>query len=1113
MEGKKKYFVLVLFLLLALMIFAFANPITDDGKEFQDNGNDETEQVEKPEVIVDTEDNNENNVPVVRPVQPVQNNQTAEEQEDEIDTTYEDALAAVEYAEASYKAEDVEKAKELVNKVTDTTKKGELEDRLAEVEAGIEVMELIEELEYQVGKATEREDIVSAKDYRDENEVAKKLDALTNEEVKEALQERLDKVSKILDDETAPVVNIKNNEAFKEDVTITVEDDNEFYMYLSKDGEEAEKVENNHKTTGEGIYTLTVVDKALNETTIRFVVDGTAPVFKGLENTKHYDEFTVEVEDISEVTIMISKDGEEEKEIANNTKVTEEGTYKITATDEAGNTTTYWVAIDNTAPTIERTSEEEYPTLDQTVTVKDKFLTKVTVEGPELEGTYTREDFTVGEKNENFAIEFNFTKEGTYTITATDKKGLTTTETFTIDKTAPLINGLEKCKYWYNTAVKPELVEENIESYTLNGEAYDGKEITEDGHYVLVAKDKAGYETEVKFAIDQTDPTITEVENNKFYNTTVKPVIKDENFAYATINKLPYIPGTPIFLYGKYELVAYDKAGNSTKVNFTIDNIKPKILLLDRIEYISGKYLPIKPVILEQYIDTIVVKKNGVVIPYEKDQQLTDDATYEITVTDKAGNTETVTFTMDSVSPTAMIKPAQLGVVSQLDLNNLEVVDSLDDLNLALLNKDVLLTEDAEFLLFKKSKDINVLDKNIPIYKPVKMPEDKVIDEEGQYYLVAYDKAYNVTAIAFTVDRTAPVISGLEEGKEFYNTDVTITVTEANPYLFLGQDATVTVSEKGTLFPTLKTYKANEAFTLSKDGIYTIKAKDIAKNETKEITFTIDKTAPVINININGELQQSNTSYTDIIATVDETNLTTETNEIKPNVYVKDGEEYKLVEENATALDLSVNGVEYKLVYTYTDKANNTTTKEVYTKVVNIIHEVRFNKTSYEGTFTGSKHNVPTDAIYVEIKDGVETTLTGTEITYTASEDMINVGEYTITASVGTVSTTATYKINPAELTVEFNDDKTVSVTFEDGTDASSYVAFKYYAWGKKQSSLFGRPIEVPAIVEVTQPPVDKEYYVTVSATENVTIAGAADIDLTWLIEGLRINGKFHKYN
>lgn len=1126
MESKRKYFVLILFLLLALMIFAFANPIVEESTDFTDN-NKGTEEVEKPEVIIDTEKEDEdiNYIPVVRPVQKEETTEDKKEEvKEEIDTTYEEALAAVEYAEATYKTEDVKKAKELVNKVTDTTKKGELEDRLAEVEAGIEVMELIEELEYQVAKAKERKDINTAKDYRDEKEVAKKLEALTNEDVKEALQERLDKVSKILDDETAPVVNIKNNEAFKEDVTITVEDDNEFYMYLSKDGEEAEKVENNHKTTGEGIYTLTVVDKALNETTIRFVVDGTAPVFKGLENTKHYDEFTVEVEDISEVTIMISKDGEEEKEISNNTKVTEEGTYKITATDEAGNTTTYWVAIDNTAPTIERTNEEEYPTLDQTVTVKDKFLTKVTVEGPELEGTYTIEDFTVGEKNENFAIEFNFTKEGTYTITATDKKGLTTTETFTIDKTAPVINGFEKYKYWYNTNIKPELIETNIASYTLNGEEYDGSEITEDGHYVLIAKDKAGYETEVKFAIDQTAPTITEVENNKFYNTTVKPVIKDENLAYVTINKLPYIPGTPIFLYGKYELVAYDKAGNSTKVNFTIDNIKPKILLLDRIEYISGKYLPIKPVILEQYIDTIVVKKNGVVIPYEKGQQLTDDATYEITVTDKAGNTETVTFTMDSVSPTAMVKPAQLGVVSQLDLNNLEVVDSLDDLNLALLNKDILLTEDAEFFLFKKSKDINVLDKNIPIYKPVKMPEDKIIDEEGQYYLVAYDKAYNVTAIAFTVDRTAPIINGLEEGKVYYNKPVTITVTEANPYLnIIGQDATVTVSKTGTLFPTLKTYKANETFTLSEDGEYTIKAKDIAKNETEEIKFIIDQTPATISVKFDGvneaksyeEVQESNTNL-NITATVTDANPSSESNIIIPIVYVYDEIEgkYRKLDSSASTLPINYSGAQYKLVYTYTDAAGNTATKEIEVKVVKISYSVKFDAESYTGTFNGKKHSVPEKATFYMTKDTVTTKVENTEIVYTANEDMVNVGKYTITATVdGKYTATATYEIVKAEVNVVFNDDKTVSVTFEDGTDASSYVTFKYYAWGKKQSSLFGRPIEVPAIVEVTQPPVDKEYYVTVSATENVTIAGATDIDLTGLIAGLRINGKYHKYN
>ena len=664
MEGKKKYFVLVLFLLLALMIFAFANPIVEDDKEFQDNSKDKTEQVEKPDVIVDTEKDNNNNVPVVRPTQPVQNNQTTEDKEDEIDTTYEDALEAVKYAEATYKAEDVEKAKELVNKVTDTTKKGELEDRLAEVEAGIEVMELIKELEYQVGKATEREDIVSAKDYRDEKEVAKKLEALTNEEVKKALQERLDKVSKILDDETAPVVNIKNNEAFKEDVTITVEDDNEFYMYLSKDGKDAEKVENNHKTTGEGIYTLTVVDKALNETTIRFVVDGTAPVFKGLENTKHYDEFTVEVEDISEVTIMISKDGEEEKEIANNTKVTEEGTYKITATDEAGNTTTYWVAIDNTAPTIERTSSDIYPTTKQEVKVFDRYLitVEVTINGKST--IYERKDFTVGEHNENFAIELEFSSDGDYKIVATDHKGLTTTDEFTIDSIFPFIGNVKDGEY-YNTDVEPEIVEKNIETIKLNNQDYNGEKISEEGTYTLVVTDKSGHSVSKTFTIDKTAPTIKNVEEGKYYKN-VTPIVEDENLdtvkLYRIVGKtklqvLTYKNGDAITTDGKYEIVATDKAGNAAD---------PVVVTVE--VYKADYYLEFEDVSTytyngtKQYPKAVIKDENGIVtgeVSYviEDNKNATDAGTYKVTA-----STDTYTR-VSSISKEFTIEQREVKVV------------------------------------------------------------------------------------------------------------------------------------------------------------------------------------------------------------------------------------------------------------------------------------------------------------------------------------------------------------------------------------------------------------------------------------------------------------------
>ena len=119
MEGKRKYFVLILFLLLALMIFAFANPIIEESTDFIDN-NKGTEEVEKPEVIIDTEKEDEdiNYIPVVRPVQKEETTEDKKEEvKEEIDTTYEDALAAVEYAEATYKAEDVKKAKEYLQKV------------------------------------------------------------------------------------------------------------------------------------------------------------------------------------------------------------------------------------------------------------------------------------------------------------------------------------------------------------------------------------------------------------------------------------------------------------------------------------------------------------------------------------------------------------------------------------------------------------------------------------------------------------------------------------------------------------------------------------------------------------------------------------------------------------------------------------------------------------------------------------------------------------------------------------------------------------------------------------------------------------------------------------
>ena len=442
MEGKKKYFALVLFLFLGLMIFTFANPVEEE-KEFKDGNKEQSEKVTDKKEDTTKQDKDTNG----QEQQNVQNNVTntnannnnANTQNREDDSLAR-ALAAVELAEGSYKQEDLDAAKELVNNVTDTTEKGNLQERLDEVEAGIAVLALLENLETQVEEAAAKVDMTNATTYRDDNEIADKINELTNETVKTTLQERLAEVSKLLDDNTAPSVNVEAK-AYKENVTITAEDANGFTLFLAKNTGKEEQIENNTETVEEGIYTLRMIDEAFNEQTIRFIVDGTDPVLKDLTNGGHYKEVTINVEDLSETTIKVTNmDKNETTEVENGTKLTDEATYKIEVEDEAGNKTTYYVAIDKTKPAIS-TTDKSIINYTKWTEVTDKFLTIVRITREAPDGTITTEEFTranfeVGERNENFKFRYKLKEEGKYTIYGEDKFGNFKEETVTVDKTA-----------------------------------------------------------------------------------------------------------------------------------------------------------------------------------------------------------------------------------------------------------------------------------------------------------------------------------------------------------------------------------------------------------------------------------------------------------------------------------------------------------------------------------------------------------------------------------------------------------------------------------------------------------------------------------------------------
>src|SRR5690606_36101467 len=98
------------------------------------------------------------------------------------------------------------------------------------------------------------------------------------------------------------------------------------------------------------------------------------------------------------------------------------------------------------------------------------------------------------------------------------------------------------------------------------------------------------------------------------------------------------------------------------------------------------------------------------------------------------------------------------------------------------------------------------------------------VSEEGEYELVVTDEAGNETAMSFTVDKTAPVVTGVEDGG-YYNEDVTVAFNEG------------TATLNGAAF--------TSGTAVSEEGEYELVVIDAASNKTT-MTFTIDKTAPVV---------------------------------------------------------------------------------------------------------------------------------------------------------------------------------------------------------------------------------------------------------------------------
>ena len=188
--------------------------------------------------------------------------------------------------------------------------------------------------------------------------------------------------------------------------------------------------------------------------------------------------------------------------------------------------------------------------------------------------------------------------------------------------------------------VSVEWVDEVTVTATKDGEIIEynsGDELKYDGEYVIVFENFDGEKLVYKFVIDTIAPELTvsgttcgskgkdDVSVGFTENDLIVKLYKDGEFAGD------YVSETLITESGKYKVVAKDKAGNVSEVEFEIDKIAPTLVIsgVENGRQTSGR------VTLSELSEesTVTVKLNDETIEYEIGETLAKIGKYTVTVT------------------------------------------------------------------------------------------------------------------------------------------------------------------------------------------------------------------------------------------------------------------------------------------------------------------------------------------------------------------------------------------------------------------------------------------------------------------------------------------------
>ncbi len=734
MKNKKIVFGIVLFLLIGLTVFTFANSkenekVLNPKPSVDDKTNDDD--TKKP--TQDDDKNNDVEKPS-NPTTPSNNNNTTYSDPYDVSArlAYEEALLAVEKAESTKDYTDIDKAYQLVENLT--YKQDELLERLDNLVNIVDAMLFLEIMENDIALAENKDDLDSVRDFKENVGVIALINKLTDEAIKEELSNRLNELLVLLDDETSPKVEI--------DEVVVEEDEkfinSKFIPVITDDNDITATLDGNPYILGDEIasdiatalddskYELVIIDKAFNETKIIFTVDKTNPVLtiKDELDQELIDPITnknviINVDEKNLDYVLIKKtiitDGQEEiVEIKNENATFDlseygDGRYEIQAFDKAGNKSEIIeITIDKTAPVV----DIEYSTTE--TTTKDVIATIT-----------SNEEITI--TNNEGKSEYTFINNGTFTFEFIDKAG-------NVGSITATVNNIDE--------------ENKMVTFSNNGGSKVVKGFETD---VTILKENT---KDISYVISTVSSEEEIVPVFTSGNGVVTPIVIDDSFTIS-VNNMSGELYVWIKVVDQNDEVTYHRTANA----FITDHIPPTA----NVDYSTTDFT-IGEVIatLVDVSEEITVLNNGGKMEYT----FKENGSFTFQIADKAGNTSSVTATVTNIDKEAKkvtfsnngsaTYVNQLATtVSILEENVKEVsylltsAVTLDDAKLAFTSETPVVVALAD--ITNQKFDITIDDANGEYYLWV-----KIVDKAG-------NESYTRSENQFLLDSIAPTASVMYE--------------------------------------------------------------------------------------------------------------------------------------------------------------------------------------------------------------------------------------------------------------------------------------------------------------------------------------------------------------